>query len=69
MTSGGDGPRVQVVGISRDANAVTPGESPKTTVYVPVAQEPRAEMTLQLRTSVDVATARRVESANSTGFW
>jgi putative ABC transport system permease protein len=47
------------VGISRDANYVMPGESPKTTIYVPLAQEPRNEMTLQLRTSRDVATTRR----------
>jgi predicted permease len=55
----GDGPLVQIVGISRDANYVMPGESPKTTIYVPLAQEPRNEMTLQLRTSRDVATTRR----------
>jgi putative ABC transport system permease protein len=54
-----DGPLLQVVGISRDANYVMPGESPKPTVYVPFAQEPRGEMVLQLRTTADLATTRR----------
>ena len=50
----------QVVGISRDANYVMPGESPKATVYLPFAQaEHRAEMTLQMRTTADVAGMRR----------
>jgi predicted permease len=54
-----DGPLLQVVGISRDANYVMPGEAPKATVYVPLAQEPRGEMVLQLRTTADLATTRR----------
>jgi ABC-type antimicrobial peptide transport system permease subunit len=36
-----------------------PGEAPKATVYVPLAQEPRGEVVLQLRTTADVATTRR----------
>lgn len=54
-----DGPLLTVVGIARDANYVMPGEAPKTTVYVPLAQEPRGEMVLQLRTTADLATTRR----------
>jgi predicted permease len=54
-----DGPLVQVAGIARDANYVMPGEAPKATIYVPLAQEPRNEMILQLRTSADLATTRR----------
>jgi len=56
----GDGRLYQVVGIARDANYVMPGEVPKATVYLPFAQaEHRADMTLQLRTSADVAATRR----------
>jgi len=56
----GDGRLYQVVGIARDANYVMPGESPKPTIYLPFTQaEHRAEMTLQLRTTADVATMRR----------
>jgi hypothetical protein len=54
-----DGELVEVVGVARDAAYVMPGETPKTVVYVPFAQEPRGEMTLQLRTSANVATVRR----------
>ena len=54
-----DGPLVQVVGVAADADYVMPGESPKTVVYVPFAQEPRSEMTLQLRTTASLATTRR----------
>jgi ABC-type antimicrobial peptide transport system permease subunit len=54
-----DGPLLQVVGVAKDANYVMPGETPKITVYVPLAQEPRDEMVLQLRTSADLATTRR----------
>jgi predicted permease len=54
-----DGPLLQVVGIARDANYVMPGEAPKSTVYVPLAQESRSEMVLQLRTSAGIATTRR----------
>jgi len=56
---GADGPNVQVVGIANDAAYVTPGETPKAVVYMPLAQERRSEMTLQLRTSSDVGTVRR----------
>ena len=60
----GDGRLYQVVGIARDANYVMPGERPKTTIYLPFAQaEHRAEMTLQLRTSSDLASIRRAVGA------
>jgi predicted permease len=49
----------EVVGIARDANYVMPGEAPKPTVYMPFAQNERAEMTLQLRTSADLTSTRR----------
>jgi predicted permease len=54
-----DGPLVQIVGIARDANYVMPGEVPKTTIYLPLSQEAHNEMTLQLRTTADVATVRQ----------
>ena len=54
-----DGPLVEVVGIARDADYVMPGEAPKSVVYVPFAQQPRSEMTLQLRTTASVASVRR----------
>jgi predicted permease len=50
---------VEIVGIARDAAYVMPGEEPKATVYVPVAQSERREVTLLLRTSADVGLARR----------
>ena len=53
------GPLTEVVGIVRDANYVMPGEAPKVTVYVPLAQDPREEMTLLLRTSGNLASTRR----------
>ena len=56
---GPDGPNVQVIGVANDAAYVTPGETPKAVVYMPLAQEQRSEMTLQLRTSSDVGTVRR----------
>jgi len=54
----GDNTLYEVVGISRDANYVMPGESPKATVYFAFSQMPRSEMTLQLRTSAPLATIR-----------
>jgi len=54
-----DAPMYEVVGISRDANYVMPGEAPKPTIYFPLTQAPRSEMTLQLRTNADLATVRR----------
>ena len=54
-----DGEIVEVVGIARDADYVMPGEDPKTVIYVPFAQELRREMTVQLRTSANLATTRR----------
>ncbi|HEX4684088.1 MAG TPA: ABC transporter permease [Gemmatimonadaceae bacterium] len=54
-----DGPLLEIVGIARDADYVMPGESPKPTVYVPLSQEPRSDMTLQVRTTADLASTRR----------
>jgi ABC-type antimicrobial peptide transport system permease subunit len=54
-----DGPLVQVVGVARDADYVMPGEEPKPVVYMPLTQERRSEMTLQLRTTASVETTRR----------
>jgi predicted permease len=54
-----DGPLVEVVGIARDAGYSSPGEAPKTVVYLPLAQESRTEMTLQVRTSSPLANTRR----------
>lgn len=50
---------MQVVGIANDAAYVSAGETPKAVVYMPLAQEQRSEMTLQLRTTSDVGTVRR----------
>ena len=54
-----DGPLVEVVGVARDADYVMPGEAPKTTVYMPLAQESTTQMVLQLRTNANVASVRR----------
>ena len=54
-----DGPLLEVVGIARDVDYVMSGETPKTVVYVPLAQQPRSEMVLQLRTRTDLASTRR----------
>src|SRR5207248_11410450 len=54
-----DGPLLEIVGVAKDADYVMPGETPKTVVYVPFAQEPRNEMTLQLRGRANIATIRR----------
>ena len=56
---GADGPLLEVVGIAPDVDYVMPGEAPKRTVYVPFAQQPRGEMTLQIRTGASLATMRR----------
>jgi len=55
---GGDGPEVQVVGVARDANYNMPGESPKAFVYMPLAQEARSTMVMQLYTTTGVAAVR-----------
>jgi putative ABC transport system permease protein len=55
---GSDGPLLEVVGIAGNADYVMPGETPKSVVYVPFAQDSRDEMTLQLRTRAKVATIR-----------
>ncbi|HET7373238.1 MAG TPA: ADOP family duplicated permease, partial [Gemmatimonadaceae bacterium] len=56
---GPDAPVVEVVGVARDADYVTPGETPKPTIYMPYMQEQRGEMTLQVRTSADLPQVRR----------
>jgi putative ABC transport system permease protein len=56
---GPDAPLVEVVGIARDADYVTPGEATKPTIYMPYAQEQRGEMTLQVRTNADLPQVRR----------
>jgi predicted permease len=56
---GEDGKVFEIVGISRDANYVMPGEAPKATVYFPTGNDERGEMTLMLRTSADLSTMRR----------
>jgi putative ABC transport system permease protein len=56
---GSDGPLVEVVGIVRDADYVSPGETPKPTIYMPYMQEQRGEMTLHLRTDTDLPSVRR----------
>ena len=56
--AGSTTPSFQVVGIVKDAAYLMPGEDPKPLVYFAFAQQPRAEMTLLLRTNADVATTR-----------
>jgi predicted permease len=53
------GDLMEIVGISRDAAYVMPGEEPKATVYLPVSQSGRTEVTLLLRTSAEVNVVRR----------
>ncbi|HMA23529.1 MAG TPA: ABC transporter permease, partial [Gemmatimonadaceae bacterium] len=65
---GPDAPLVEVVGVARDADYVTPGETPKPTIYMPYAQEQRGEMTLQVRTSADLPQVRRA-IATVLGTW
>jgi hypothetical protein len=56
---GADAPLVEVVGVARDADYVSPGETPKPTIYLPYTQEQRSDMTLQLRTDADLPSVRR----------
>ena len=55
---GVDGPEVQIVGIARDADYVMPGETPRPVVYMPLTQQHRAEMVLQLRTTAGLPATR-----------
>jgi predicted permease len=55
---GPDGPEVEVVGVARDAAYGMPGETPKPVVYMPLAQQHRSEMVLQLRTAASLAVTR-----------
>jgi len=54
-----DGDLVEIVGLTRDAAYVMPGETPKPTVYLPLAQDDRSEAVLMLRTNADIGTVRR----------
>ena len=65
---GADAPLVEVVGVARDADYVSAGETPKPTIYMPYTQEQRGEMTLQLRTSADLPEVRRA-MATVLGTW
>jgi predicted permease len=60
---GADAPLVEVVGVARDADYVSPGETPKPTIYLPYTQEQRSDMTLQLRTDADLPSVRRAIGA------
>jgi putative ABC transport system permease protein len=53
-----DGDIVEVVGIARDANYNMPGESPKAFVYMPLSQDQRSSMTMQLRTDRSIDNIR-----------
>jgi putative ABC transport system permease protein len=55
---GADGAEVEVIGVARDADYNMPGESPHAFVYLPLAQEPRPELVLQIHTSTGVAATR-----------
>jgi predicted permease len=60
---GPDAPLVEVVGVARDADYVSPGETPKPTIYLPYTQEQRGEMTLQVRTDAGLPQVRRAMDA------
>ncbi|MEO7520618.1 MAG: ADOP family duplicated permease, partial [Gemmatimonas sp.] len=56
---GGEGGReTEVIGIARDADYNMPGESQNVFVYLPLAQQPRSEMTLQMYTTLPAASLR-----------
>ena len=55
---GPDGPDVEIVGIAADADYEMPGETPLPNVYLPLAQNFRGEMVLQLRTKGGAAPLR-----------
>lgn len=55
---GAEGPLVEVVGVARDADYNMPGESRNAFVYMPLAQERRTEMLLQLHASSNVSSIR-----------
>ena len=55
---GPDGPEVEIVGIAADADYERPGESTLPNVYLPLAQNFRGEMVLQLRTDGGAAPLR-----------
>jgi predicted permease len=56
---GPDGALIEIVGLARDAAYVMPGEAPKPTVYLPLAQDDRSSAVLMLRTRSDLASTRR----------
>jgi putative ABC transport system permease protein len=55
---GAGGAEIQVVGIARNADYVMPGEAPKPVIYMPLAQQHRAEMVLQLLTTAGLPATR-----------
>ena len=55
-----DGDLIEIVGLTHDAAYVMPGETPKPTIYLPLAQDDRSEAVLMMRTNADVGTVRRV---------
>jgi hypothetical protein len=55
---GADGVEVEVIGVARDADYNMPGESRNVFVYMPLSQEPRSEMLLQMHTSSNVSAMR-----------
>lgn len=55
---GKDGPLLEVVGVVRDARYVTPGESPRTFVYVPLAQSFRNDMTMHVHSRAGFTATR-----------
>jgi putative ABC transport system permease protein len=61
------GPYIQIVGLARDSKYRTIGESPRPTIYVPLAQNHETGMTLHVRTSgnptgIAAAVRREVQS-------
>ncbi len=55
---GADGPEMEIVGVAADADYGMPGESPVPNVYVPLAQNFRGQMVLQLRSNGGVTALR-----------
>lgn len=53
-----DGPLVTIVGVAQDAAYDMPGEESKPFVYLPLGQEERRDVVLQLRTAASLPTVR-----------
>lgn len=56
---GADGPEMEIVGVAADADYGMPGESPVPNVYIPLAQNFRGRMVLQLRADGGVTAVRQ----------